>query len=411
MPEMVSDIGQKLGGRRSNIVRTKEADGLIGFSGFRSMMDKQMAVKCNNCGLLGPVDVRHEVTKLRGTDPPRCKFCKDENGRERMTPISLTQRRANLWKPNVEGQSDHLIALKAEKDGGYVLCPANLVPNEREWVWDGITGEEIVMVLVPNTKAAFKRLEELSVRAWDDWKTGLESLMDATEGSRILLLQDFNAFIKATSAAYRCKLAAFRKSQIGAVRGGKESAKCKIQVRDQRRIDASYKNPTFDQMIQAGVLEHFPWSDSAKGERAEESEARNAYYGRVRTLIEIRILAEEPIHWSRRLKVIIVKSFERDIRETPEGIHMVTCEGGCRLDCDSEHVVLDEFLKQNMVGLHWLARLTLLLNYVKAKLFCFERTILLPSYSQWDFRLKFSKDKWDIWLVGHAWNMLGTNAE
>ena len=405
MPELVSEIGQKLGKRRWNIIRSKEDEGLIGISGFRYRMNKQMSTKCNSCGLFGPVGSRLQVTRAMGSGPPRCKSCADENDRAHLMPISLANRRANLWKTNVEGESDHLVAVRTEIDGGYTLCPSNLVPDESQWVWEGITGEENVMVLVPNTKAAFKTLENMSVRAWDDWKTGLQDLMDATEGSRIFLLKDFKAFIQATSAAYRSKLAAFRKYQIDLATGGKLSAQAKICTRSPKKIKASYKNVSFDQLIPGGILQHFPWSDSAIGARAEESEARNAYYGRVRTMIEVRILADKSFHWSKSLKVIIVRSFERDITETTEGIMMVTCQGGCTLaSCSSEHVVLDEFLEQTMVGLNRLARLPLLLNYVKAKLFCFEQTILLPNYSQWDFRLKFMKDTWDVLLVGHAWN-------
>ena len=403
MPELVADIGQKLGKRRHNIVRTKKEDGLIGIRGFQSMMDKQMAVKCNNCGLLGPVDVRLEVTKVRGTGPPMCQLCKVDNDREHLTPISLAQRRANLWKANVEGHSDHLAALRAEQDRGYILCPANLVLNEAQWVWDGITGEEVVLVMVPNVKAAVKALENMSSRAWEDWKN-LRAVTEATEGSRILHLQDVGALIKAVSVVYRCKLAAFRKHQIDAVAGCNRLAKCQILERSPKKIEASYKRPTFDHVIPPAILQHFPWSDSAIGLRADESEARNSFYGRVKSFIDVRILADKPVQWSQKLKVIIVKSFEKDITATPEGVLTVTCKGGCSPTlCSNEHLAVDEFLEQTMVGLHRLARLPLVLNYLKAKLFSYERTILRPNCSQWDFKLKFDRSTWDIRLVGHVW--------
>ena len=406
MAEEVGAIGYKLGRRRWNIVRTKEEEGLIGISGFRSKMEKQMAVKCNNCGLIGPVDVRLHVTKPRGSGPPICNSCADQNDRERFTPISLAHQRGNLWKANVEEQSDHLVALRVEQDNSFVLCPALLVPNEEQWVWDGITGEEVITVLVPNTPAACKRLEALSIRACEDWRTGLKTLTDATEGSRILLLQDFKAFVHVISVVYRAKMAAFRKYQIDSVTGGSKLASGQIKKRESpKKISASYKAPTFDSVSPGGILHHFPWSDSAVGARAEESEARDAFYGKVKTLIEVRILADKPVHWSQRLKVIVVKSFERDVKETPEGHLTVTCDGGCMLvTCSNEHLGIDEFLEQTMVGLQRLARLPLLLNYLKAKLFCFERTILQPNYSHWDFKVRFSKDSWEVRLLGHAWN-------
>ena len=72
--------------------------------------------------------------------------------------------------------------------------------------------------------------------------------------------------------------------------------------------------------------------------------------------------------------------------------------------CSHEHLGIDEFIEQRMVGFQRLARILLLLNYMKAKLFCFERAILQVNYSHWDFKLKFNKDTWDVRLVGHAWN-------
>ena len=83
----------------------------------------------------------------------------------------------------------------------------------------------------------------------------------------------------------------------------------------------------------------------------------------------------------------------------------MTCDGGCTLaSCSNEHLGIDEFLDQTMVGLQRLTRLPLLLNYLKAKLFCFEQTVLKTNYSHWDFKLKFDKDTWDVRLVGHAWD-------
>ena len=405
MPQTVNDIGQKLSGRRSNIVRTKEDDGLIGFSGFRSMMDKQMAVKCNYCGLLGPVDVRLNVTRLRGSGPPRCKSCANENDRDKFTAISLALKRGNFWKANVEEQSDHLVALQVEQDNGFVLSPALLVPNEEQLVWDGITGGEVLTVMVPNTPAACKRLEGLSMRAFEDLNRGLAFVTQATEGSRILLLQDFKALIQVLSVVYRQKMAAFRQYQIDQVTGGKKSAKGQISRRSTKQISASYKAPTFDSVTPAAIVQHFPWSDSAVGVRAEESGARDAFYGKVKTFIEVRVLADKPVHWSRRLKTIVVKSFERDVTETTGGVLTVTCDGGCTLaSCSNEHLGIDEFLDQTMVGLQRLTRLPLLMNYLKAKLFCFEQTVLKTNYSHWDFKLKFDKDTWDVRLVGHAWD-------
>ena len=43
MVEQVSGIGQKLGQRRSNIVRAKEGERRVGIAGFTQRMDKQMA--------------------------------------------------------------------------------------------------------------------------------------------------------------------------------------------------------------------------------------------------------------------------------------------------------------------------------------------------------------------------------
>ena len=239
MAEDVRAIGYKLAKRRSNIARTKEGEGLVGITGFKHRMDKQMAVQCNSCGLIGPVDVGLEVTRLRNAGPPRCKSCADENEREQFKPNSLALRRANLWKANAEDQSDHLVALKEEQGGSYVLCPAFLVPNQGQCMQAGITGEEVVMVMVPNTPAACKRLEGLAIRALEDWNTGLCTVTEATEGSRVLLLQDDNAFIQAASVVYRSKMASFRKYQIDAVTAGNKASSAPIKNWSPKKISAS----------------------------------------------------------------------------------------------------------------------------------------------------------------------------
>ena len=58
---------------------------------------------------------------------------------------------------------------------------------------------------------------------------------------------------------------------------------------------------------------------------------------------------------------------------------------------------------QHMVGLARLARIPVVLNYLKAALACFKRAILGPEYLHWDFKLRFEKEGWNVFLVGNVW--------
>ena len=64
---------------------------------------------------------------------------------------------------------------------------------------------------------------------------------------------------------------------------------------------------------------------------------------------------------------------------------------------------INEFLEESMVGLARLARIPVVLTYLKAAVACFEKAILRPDCRQWDFNLKFDKKSWDVYLVGSMW--------
>ena len=65
---------------------------------------------------------------------------------------------------------------------------------------------------------------------------------------------------------------------------------------------------------------------------------------------------------------------------------------------------MESFLDEKMVGLQRLARIPLVLNYLKAMLACYERTVLRHECGQWDFKLKWERDTWNVYLIGNMWS-------
>ena len=103
-------------------------------------------------------------------------------------------------------------------------------------------------------------------------------------------------------------------------------------------------------------------------------------------------------------KSVIVRSFQREVRETIDGALTVTCAGPCDPGfCGEDHQQLDEFLAQRLSGTDRLARMPLVLNYLKAKVECFRRTVLDPECDQYDMKIEWDRDSWSVHLIGHLW--------
>ena len=399
----VTQLATKLYDRRKSLMRAKAGEESFGYSGFQAKMARQMVDKCPECGLLGPVDLKFKVTLERGGNKLACTDCHNEELVIHMQPENLVQCRKRFWNADT-GESDHLVALRADHHAGHVLFPANVATDEQLWVREGSREEEHFTFVVPTTPAAIARLNEASQRASVEWSAGLKATSIASSAPRTLLLQDFGDFLQAASTLYRCKLAQFSRAVTHWYAAASNSATAAIDRRSPRKIDAHYKILKFEKFHSVAMAETLPWSDGAVVLRMSESEARSAWNGRVKTKVRVRLLSDDPAHWSPNLKAIIVKSFERDVVQTAEGADMLTCAGGCEAAvCSNTHHQMESFLKERMVGLQRLARIPIVLNYLKALLACYERIILTHECSQWDFKLKWERDTWDVYLVGNIW--------
>ena len=115
-------------------------------------------------------------------------------------------------------------------------------------------------------------------------------------------------------------------------------------------------------------------------------------------------MSNEVVQWSPKLKSVMVKSFQREVTETAEGVRMVTCAGPCEPGfCAENHIELDLFLNQKMSGVNQLARIPLVLNYLKAKVECFKKTVLDLECDQYDMKIEWDRDSWNVHMVGHLW--------
>ena len=399
----VDQVAAKLRARRTNLVRTKVDEERTGITGFDARIVREMCNKCNECGMLGPVGERLKLKTIGGT--LACSDCHDDNLAIHVQPENLAERRRAVCSVNVNGgQADHLVALRAEHHTGHVLFPANVMNNPAQAsVTEGRMDEEYFTVMVPTTVNGIKRLNEAAKRASEEWMgvDGLKAVAVGTEAPRTLFLQDFPMLLQDTSALHRAKLAQFNRAVVHRAEGMANSAIGEIE-RSPKKIRASYGRVEFESLMAGAMKETLSWSDGAVAGRICQSEARRACNGRVKSSIEVRILADEPVHWSQSLKVMIVKTFERDV--TDEGSQTLMCAGGCTpASCNNEHPQIDKFLEENMVGLARLARIPVVLTYLKVALAAFEKAILLSEFSQWDFNLKFDKKGWNVSLVGSAW--------
>ena len=401
----VNQLTNKMAPRRSNLIRTQIDGERTGIAGFEARISREMCEECGQCGMLGPVGERLKLAKTGERGVLACKDCLDDDEAFRVQPKSLADRRAAVYRAS-RGELDHLVALRAEHHDGHVLFPANVASRRaQEWVTEGRMEEEHFTVVVPTSVTAIKVLNEAARRASDEWTTGLKALLLETESPRTILVTDFLMFLQAVSALQRTKLAEFNRSVIHlAEQLGNAATAVIVDRSPQKRIRASYRRVNFDDCMPGAMAETFDWSDDAVSKRTGQSEARRAWNGSVKTSVEVRILADEPVNWSQTLKAIFAKTFERDVIESVEGIQTLTCAGGCTpTSCNNVHPHLDKFLEENMVGLARLARIPVVLNYLKVAVTAFEKAILMPDCRQWDFNLKFEKKGWNVSLVGSMW--------
>ena len=401
----VMQLAAKLSPRTSNLKRTRIDEDRTGITGFEARIAREMCNKCSRCGLLRPFGERFKLTKKsdeRGT--LTCKDCQDAQQAIHVQPANLTERRRAVFKANT-GESDHLVALRAEHHTGHILFPANVVNHPSQaCVTEGRRDEEFFTVVVPTTVSAIKRLNEAARRASDEWMTGLKSVTLATEAPRTISLEDFPMLLQAASALHRAKLATFRRSVIHRAEALSNAASAEIHKRSPKKIRASYETVKFEHCMAGAMKDTLPWSDGAVSERMCQSEARRAWNGKVKNSVKVRILSDESVNWSQSLKVMVAKTFERDVTTTVEGVQTLMCAGGCTpATCNNEHPQLDEFLEENMVGLARLARIPVVLTYLKVAVACFEKAILRPDCRQWDFNLKFDKEGWNVFLIGSMW--------
>ena len=71
-----------------------------------------------------------------------CKDCLDDNLAIHVQPANLAERRSVVYRAANRGESDHLVALRAEHHTGHVLFPANVVDPAQSCVTEGSRDEQ-----------------------------------------------------------------------------------------------------------------------------------------------------------------------------------------------------------------------------------------------------------------------------
>ena len=390
-----TDSAAKLSGwlrnRRDKMERKKDSED----ENFSQKMARQLANRCHKCGLQGPVMSKFEV---KG-EPKVCKkpLCEDESRLIDLDPRTLSFARGDASM--VPGEKDHLVAVHV--NDAILFMPAHAA--REEWMVqpdEQIVGTKRMVVAVPNTVAAIRVLENATKRAQNEWER-LKTIGNDTLAPRTMHLENFGSFIQAVSLMYRILLAAFRRSCLDKVAKLKNVATGAITSRSPMKTDASFTKPKFADVEPQAMEDTMPWSESAQVLRVAESEARSATNGTIKTKVRIRLLADDTDLWSHKLKSIIAKSFGRDVTETGT----LTCENGCEAaSCTENHPDLNTFVREQMSGLARMARIPLVLNYLKSKVKCFEKAVLKAECTQYDFKIEWDKFSWNVHLVGHMWS-------
>ena len=386
--------------RRNNIREKKQMED----QSFSQMMNPQLERRCQKCGLQGPMLLKFEVKEeVRGSGRFVCKkpVCQDEERLIDWHPNTLSLKRGDAAM--VQGEEDHLVAVRVDSKDAFLFMPAHLVARGMQVEPDEqIDGTKTLLVATPSTQTAMRVMENATKRAEKEWET-LKSLKQATLAPRTMLLGNFGQFAQTVSFLHRLVMAAFRRSCLDKMSQMKHVFKGQADY-SPMGTDAIPLKPKFSATEPQAIQDTILWSDSAQVIRLTESEARSACNGIVKTKLRIRILAGNPVLWSDKLKAIMAKSFGRDVRENGSG-RILTCEGGCDLvSCGEYHLALERFLEEHLSGLALLARIPLVLNYMKAKVKCFHKTILEPECSQYDFKIEWDKFSWTVYLVGHMWS-------
>ena len=388
--------------RSINRAMVREAEG------FSQKMDSQMTSSCQRCGLQGPVLSRFKLAKeVTGEQRMVCAepVCEDEENHVDYHPRTLAHDRATASNSIEPGNEDNLILVCAPFHAANVLGPAQMVREDcRVPLDEGIDGNKSIVVIVPNTMQAMGKggLDNPAKRAAEEL-FNLKPIANATLAPRTMLLDHPGRFVQASSVMYRVMMAAYRKFWWEKTFASQNTARGRLE-RSPNKTDATFRRPGYRDVAPEAVEKKLPWSDSAEWARLAESEARSAVNGRIRTKVRVRLLADDPALWSKKLKAIMARSFERNITETVEDRQVLTCVGGCDTEsCPEVHMQIDEFLKEQTSGIGRLARIPLVLNYLKVKMECFRQAVLISECEHYDFKIKWDRDSWDVYMVGHLW--------
>ena len=400
--DTAAGLTEWLRNRRTKLRKKKSAES----QRFLALMSPELQNRCHKCGLqgspyshsgLGWFVVNRGETARMVCKKPLCQG----DGTLDYDPNALSYARGNA--SIVPGKEDHLGVIRVETKNALLFMPAcNLRGDIAAQLNEGMDSAKKLVVALPNTVAATQTLEAAAKRAECDW-ANIKSLTNATLAPRTMLLTNYGQLIHAVSLMHRHMLATYRKRCIDRLTQMKNTATGPL-TRSPYKTDATFMRPKFSNVEPMVLPDVMPWCESAQAIRLAESESRSAFNGRVKTRAQIRLLSEETELWSEQLKTIIAKSFGRDVTDAGSG-KIVTCEDSCDpMSCDMRHPGLDAFLSEQMSGLARLARIPLILNYLKIKIRCLQKTALEQDCSHFDFKIIWDKFSWNVVMIGHMWS-------
>ena len=326
---------------------------------------------CSNCCIQGPLlDIKDHELEVAGWneagDRPLwfCSNCKNQK-ENHLEMVDFAVKRVgalSIAKPK------DVIALKAVRvenpisgTSRVVFMPENVAGEEHP----PVDRDELLplgtTVLVPKTPES---LDQFSDEVFDEANHDIDVLSNLAQ-----FLARRPLFVKPTltlSVFWRLKMAQIRLERLSMLKSLQKTSKGKIESRDPNMASVVDRDPHYAMTQKFCLTNTCSWSTGAGVKRSDESAARSAVNGQVKT----------------KVRVTLFKQGE----DIPEFVKII----------------------QEAIAVHGarpvLYFAPLVLNFVYGKLKLLVKHILAPTYSNWDLRLIFHSREWTVELEGYLYS-------
>ena len=340
-----------------------------GMDAYQQELASVLKFVCSRCSIQGPL-MGSEVHNVWGAgisltshEPLwECTRCRGDDELHHMLVMHAAERVIELGTASeFDDTLTQVLVEDQDQRKRVVFVPSALLCEPNNFaarVNDEELNPNTTTVLVPKNPEA---LDQIGDDATERANTNKKSLQQVAEffGRRHL----FAPVTPTLSVFYRLKLAQIRLERLSMMGTLKKTSKGKIISRDPNHAEVKDRHSHYAETQKFCLTNTCSWSSAAKEKRSKESAARSCVNGQVKIKAEVTVVK----------KLAVDNGLLRDI------IFCLT---------SSPH---------GPASLISLA--PTVLNFVKAKLRLLVKHIIAPTYSNWDFELKFAEQEWTVRMV------------